>query len=280
MGKKDINKALARKAKKDKNAYTQDSGLFYHAARGELKELKPILAHPMLDVNAQTNELGMTALHLAVQCRQPAIVNELLKHKDIVVDSRDDLFRTAFMISCELGNIVLMDIFLRDGRTSLTTSSITRHTPFSSVVASGNDRAVKFLAVANQQFKAGEGLIKYAAMLKDKEKDPVIKKHRISTCIFLAEYALDRNQAIKSIKKTLGSETEASKYLSLIQCVQEDLVEVHPDHKRAFAIASRVPLSLQVVIAYRMAGAIGSQISEQQRIAFMIGLVQLLNKSD
>jgi ankyrin repeat protein len=81
-------------------------------ANGHLGIVELLLGREDADVNAQTKEWGSTALIISARDGQSKILKQLLKHKDIDFNAKDNEGKTAFMFACRGGNKENIRLFL------------------------------------------------------------------------------------------------------------------------------------------------------------------------
>ncbi|KAJ5214973.1 hypothetical protein N7468_010652 [Penicillium chermesinum] len=67
------------------------------------------------NIVSQVTHTGESALHLAVQAKQPAVLRVLLEHSGRVVNAQDWLGRTALHMACESNQQELVEMLVQAG---------------------------------------------------------------------------------------------------------------------------------------------------------------------
>ena len=84
------------------------SALFYACDNGHSASVRELLSFPGIDLNVHHAKDGSTALHVITEHEDTEILELLVSHANININSVEDEGRTALIISASIGNVDLM----------------------------------------------------------------------------------------------------------------------------------------------------------------------------
>ena len=251
-------------------------GMFYLAAEnGNAEELQEILRNnPNLDVNWRNeNENGSTALIIACENDHDSIVSILLAHPDIDVNLKDLDGWTPFSSACWYGYTSCARLLLKDSRVMVNEPSGYGYTPLWRAAFKGHLNVIKWWIASGREMNLGTpGSSKTDAIMKAKD---VAETEVVA---LLERFKENPVETRHQVRLELGLVDEmAAEMFAMVVFVSDGLLQVTRGDgstsaspaARFFAIVSRLPLELQMVLCYRVAGSDKEIIhAEDSEVAF------------
>jgi len=228
---------------------------FYYAAKGgDVEEATEILrGNPDLNVDwGNVEEHNQTALQIACENGHGPVVSLLLVHPDIDVNLQDIFGRTVFFTSCVKGRRSYICQLLEDprvkvkpiydGDTALMCAAYWGHLEVIKMwIASGREmdlgQAGDYHADAIGEAKK-TGKLEVVALLQRLKGNPLETRHKV--------------------RLEIGYYNEvAAEMFSLVVFVSDGLLQINDitPAARFFSIAAQLPLELQMMLCYRVAGS-------------------------
>ena len=241
------------------------------AARGgRVADVVSLLRNnPGLDVNCADNR-KRTALHFASLSDHVEVVKLLLAQPRIRVNLKNAGEKTPFFLACEYHMMSVVKLLSKDPRISVTLDSDGRtplwrasyigwHEVVEWLIASGRDLG----DVSNTKGRTWNGK-KLTALEIAKEEG----KSRVVT--LLERFLANPEEIRHELRVKLGVLDElAAEVFALTIFLCDDLLQLNPalassasdpDDIHFFAISKRLPMELQMVLCYRVAGSMKQNI--------------------
>jgi len=222
--------------------------------------VKEILRNnPTLNVNLSTvHDSDNTALSVACRNGHDSIVSILLAHPDIDVNQKDPNGCTPFSSACFQGQTSCARLLLKDPRVQVGESSHSGHTPLRWVAVKGYLAVIKWWIASGREMDLGEpGDSKTDAIGEARKKD----KTNVVTLLKRFKESPERTRYQVRVELGLVDEVAAEIFAfvvflsdGLLQVTQGDQSTTSPA-VRFFSIACQLPLELQMVLCYRVAGS-------------------------
>jgi len=240
-----------------------EQNLWAAAESGRDDEVLSLISdNPGLDVNL-ADLFQFTALHWASCNGHAEVVKLLLAHPSIDVNIKDTEDYTPFSRCCFNGNVPVVRLLLQDPRVDVTLSDEEGRTPLWWASFNGNHEVIEWLITRgrdlgdlNQKLKNWEG--KHCTALE-------IAKERNQTeaTLLLERFMANPSQTRYEVRLKLGQLNDlAAEFFALIVFLCDDLLRLKlddvPPHSAAvryFAIASKLPMELQMVLCRRVVGS-------------------------
>jgi len=209
--------------------------------------------NPTIDVNwGGEDKHQLTPLHGASFNGHDAIVAALLAHPDIDVNRRDSGW-TAFSMACRFGSTSCVRLLLKDPRVKLNEPNGDRTTPLWHAVFWDHLEVIKWWIASGRDMdfsEPGEGFEPRATQYPD-------------MTALLGRFRENQVRTRYEVRAELGCHEEmAADLFALVVFVSDGLLacgggDVAPAAARSrfFGIATRLPVELQMVLCYRLAGS-------------------------
>ena len=238
---------------------------FYEAARdGNVEVMKEILrSHPTLDVNwINVREGGTTAFHQACVYNRDDVVSILLAQPAIDVNHKGNTGATPFVSTCFRGYSSCFCLLLRDGRVNVEETDLWGVSPLWSAAFNGD------LDIFNWCIACGREM---------DMRGPVIEaaKARGHTMVanLLERFEGSPEETRHTVRLEIGWYDEvAAEMFALVVFVSDGLLQVTQGDQssstpaaRFLVIARSLPLELQMVLCYRVAGSAKEVIPGKDR---------------
>jgi hypothetical protein len=238
------------------------------AVKGNVGEVRKILAENRDIIVNWKNEYGWTALHEACSYGHDKIVAMLLAHPDIDVKHKNDFMASPFTIACANGKTSCVQLLLRDDRvTTFNEFDRDDHTPLCYAAKYG------YLEIIEWWIASGRDM----DMRHPKRGDDVIRRaNKIgnSKVVSLLERFRDHPEKTRNeIRKKVGWLEKKSEIFAMMIFLCDGLLTIKKKKKgketRFFSITQRLPMELQMLLCHRVVGSAGENISvEQSELAF------------
>ena len=223
----------------------------YEAAKtGKVKVVKDILSkYPHLDVNWKNK--GWSALYVACEYAQDAIVSILLAHPDIDVNLKTSSGCTPFWCACNPGRTSSVPLLLKDSRVRVTELSNGGFTPLWRAAFYGLD-IIKMWVASGREMDLGKP--------GDVDRTDVIgvaKKYDNTEVVTLLERFKENPEETRhAMRLEIGwYDDAAAEMFALMVFVSDGLLQIKDTKTtpaaRFFSITRSLPLELQMVLCHR-----------------------------
>ena len=249
-------------------------------------ETKEILRNnPTINVNWKNMlVLGRTALHIAARLDLDQTVAILLAHPGIDVNVKDEEDETPFMCACYLGRTSCARLLLKDSRVDVNQPSQDGSCPLYWAARHGNVQVIKYWIASGREMDLGEpGNENTDAIAVAKKpliwvwetdsgfEERIIRCAQVAT--LLEKFVGNPMETRYEVRVELGCRHElAAEVYALVVFVSDGLLgilETGANPARFFAITSKLPLELQIVLCCRVVGSSTDFISgEQAEVSF------------
>jgi len=237
---------------------------------GDTKKVAELIRqNPDFNVNMRPNGAGNTLLHFAcLGIHRSAVIPLLLAHPDIDVNLRDDYGCNPFDYACN-GRASCVREMLRHSRVKVNEPDVNGSSPLWYAANNGNLDVIKWWIVSGREMDLGKR--------ENEETDAIgVAKERGHTEVvtMLQRFKSDAAQIRHAMRVELGWCDElAAEVFALAVLVSDEFlktkatcVKAGAKRTRFFKIAARLPLELQMLLCYRLAGSgkeiIPSTVSE------------------
>ena len=244
--------------------------------------------HPGLNVNWENKQThSWTALHFASLHDRIEVVKLLLAHPRINVNVRDKYRQTPFLLGCANGAVSVARLLLKDPRVDITLCDYYECTPLWKASCNGQLQVVEWLIASSKNLadlnkKGRRGAKEFSAL--------EIAQENTQTGVELLEKFLDNPALTRhEICVKLGVLDElAAELYAITVFLRDDLLQIKPEqassHPSAtsaaanhfFAIASKLPMELQMVLCHRAVGSTKQNILHKDSEAVFNSLARIL----
>ena len=271
---------------------TIEKKLYDAAQKNRVSEVSSLLRdHPGINVNWKGKD-QWTALLAASYEGHVEVVKLLLEHPNILVNLRSNNGNTPFLLGCEHGRVSVVQVLLKDPRVDVTLSDHNGRTPLWWASCYGKHEVVEWLIASGRDLgdiknKKGD----YWMDGRDYHALEIARKSNKTEAVsllerFVANPALTRYE----IRVKLGLLDDlAAEIFALTVFLCDDLLQLKPashsaatpDHAataatRFFALASKLPLELQMILCHRAVGSTKQNILHQDSEAAFKSLARTL----
>jgi len=253
-----------------------------HAAReGRAEDVEALLRdNPDIDINSGDAD-GLTALHCASWKGHFEVVKYFLAHPAISVNAQSNLGVTPFLLLCAKGHVGVVRLLLKDPRVDVTLADNNGCTPLWRTSRRGESEVIEWLIASgrdlgnlNQKAIRWEDRKEYTAL----EIAQYYKETKVAS--LLERFNTNPAQTRHELRVKLGVLDEVSADLfALTVFLCDDLLQVKPAPSdpnpvaaaalRFLAIATQLPMELQMVLCRRAVGSMKQNIlHKDSEIAF------------
>jgi len=226
--------------------------------KGDAKELAELMRQdPGFNVNVAVDGYGYTLLHHACDSHnRSAVIPVLLAHPDIDVNAKDRGGNTPFMFACYSGLTSCVREMLKDSKVKVNEPNKHGGTPLWNVAFWGHLDVIKWWIASGREMDLGKpgdvdetdaiglakvyGKTEVATLLERFKENPVETRHAMRVELGLLD-AL------------------AAEMFALVVFVSDGILQVKDTTPspaaRYFSLARQLPLELQMVLCYRLAGS-------------------------
>jgi len=245
------------------------------AISGDAPLVAEILTNnPDIDINWKYEKIsGRATAHWMADKGIGFILGLLLTHPDIDVNMRDNSGCTPLLLACEAGNFDPVGVLLKDFRVDVNEPNYESHTPLYRAAFSGSIFVIQTWIASGREMNLGR---------PGKNTDVIrIAKERGNTeaLTLLERFKENPVETRHQVRLKSGWYDEAAaEIFALAVFVSDGLLQVtrgnHPTTTptaKFVAVASHLPLELQMVLCYRVAGSAKEIIPNDVReLAFKI----------
>jgi len=237
--------------------------------RGKLEDTKEILRiHPAINVNWSNGFWKgpggpSSALHRACWNGHDAIVSLLLAHPAINVNLKDTHGFSPFMIAARCGALPCVRLLLLDPRVRPNEPGGNGYTPLIYSVFYVQYDVIRWWIASGREMDLGKPGDEKTDAIRAAVGLPGARKTEMVT--LLERFRGDPVETRRDVRVELGCEDDlAAEIFALVIFVSDGLLEIRrkisrktclPNRARVFAIATRLPIELQMVLCYRMVGS-------------------------
>ena len=257
--------------------------LYNAAADGRASEVSSLLRdHIGINVNWIHNTLQMAPLHAASFYNQAEVVKVLVAHPTINVNIKSDIGHTPFSLGCRRGHVSVVRLLLKDPRVDITLEDPRGCTPLWYAAYYGEHEVIEWLiasgkdiGIENKKGKAFGQDYTVLEIARERGKTEVMSLLER----FIADPALIRHE----LRVKLGMLDElAAEVFVLTVFLCDGLLQLKPaSHPAAaatrfFAIASKLPMELQMILCHRAVGSMKQNILRKNSEAAFQSLARIL----
>ena len=249
--------------------------LYDAASSGRVSEVSSLLRdHPEINVN-WADLMQWTPLHMASWYSHVEVVKLLLAHPNIDVNVKTDIGETPFLLSFQEGPVSVGQLLQRDLRVDVTLDDNDGRTPLWWASYSGKHEVIERLIASGRDLgDIGKKGIDWEVG-EDYTALEIARKCRSADIVSLLERFLDNPaQTSHELRVKLGVlDPLAAELFAVVVFLCDDLLHLKPashlaaipDHAAAaatrfFAIASKLPLELQMMLCHRAVGSMKQNI--------------------
>jgi len=276
--------------------------LYQASFGGRVEEVAAFLRDtPDLDVNFGDRERWTAGArrivpgqYLAFYSRHIEIVKLLLAHPAINVNQQDTGGTTAFLIVCSTGAMPVVRLLLEDPRADVTLADSDGRTPLWRAARNGHHRVIEWLIASGRDLGDLEkkGKDEYGNNQESTALE-IASEHENSVEVSLLEgFMADPVGTRRKLQVKLGVLDElAAKVFAFAVFLCDDLLQLKPafttmtpasaaaDAVRFFAIISKLPMELQMVLSRRAIGSMKQNILRKDSEAAFKSLARCLGIS-
>ena len=239
--------------------------LYAAAEDGRVAEVSSLLRnHPEINVNwTNPDKYQWAALHIASLDGQVEVVKLLLAHPGINVNLKDWKGQTPCSLACEFGRELVVELLLKDPRVDITLDDDGR-TPLWWASWSGKHQVIEWLIASDRDL----GDVKcYTAL------EIARKRNKTEAVSVLERFMANPMQTRHEVRVKLGVlDALAAEVFALTVFLCDDLLHLKPASNpaatsnpaaaatRFFAITSRLPMELQMILCHRAVGSMKRNI--------------------
>ena len=269
---------------------TLEEELYIAAGEGDVEEVVSLLRNnPGLDVNSTHEMYHHTALHNAALCDHGQMVKVLLAHPHISVNLVTAHGFTAFSYACLNGNMPLVRTMLKDPRVDVKIKDSNGRTPLWFASFNGSTEVVEWLIASGRDLgdidneKAGYRgkLFTVLEMARENSHAEVVS--------LLERFKVNPESTRHELRVGLLDEQAAEVFaLAVFLCddpFQLKQVLASTSNPAAagalhfFAIASKLPIELQMILCHRAVGSMTQNILSKDSEAAFKSLARALLSS-
>ena len=250
------------------------------ASRGEVETAESLLRdNPGLDVNAAV-EQGVASLHAAALTGHTQVIKLLLAHPLINVNLQCETGFTSFSVACAQGHVMVARLLLKDPRVDVSLPDAHLRTPLWLVSCLESHDLVEWLIASGKDFGDMDtqmGERGYTAL------EIARRGHRRQVVSLLERFRVNPAQTRHEVcAKLIFPGVLAADLFALVIFLCEGLLQPRParvktraysaaaaaDAVRFFAIASKLPMELQMMCHRVVGSAKDSILSKESEAAF------------
>ena len=242
-------------------------------------------AHPEINVNWM-DEDEWAAIHYASSNGHDGVVKVLLAHPDINVNLKNKNGQTSISLGCQFGYVSVVQLLLKDSRVDVILVDNQERTPLWYAVRNGHHEVIEWLIASGRDlgdihntkgkwFSRGEHSALEVA--RNRERTEVVS--------LLEKFMANPRQARHEVRAKLGFADElAAEIFALMVFLCDDLLQLKPaalasnPATRFFAIASKVPMELQMILCHRVVGSTQQNIRHTESEAAFQSLATIFLK--
>ena len=239
--------------------------------------------NPRLDVNwADKNR--WTALHVSSWSGHAEVVKALLAHSDIAVNARNNFRQTPFLLGCLYGRVSVVQVLLKDPRVDITLGDSDGCTPLWHASYHGQLEVVQWLIASGRELGDLDNSKGKDWCGKDYTALEIARElGRTEVASLLERFMADPAQVRHEVCARLGVLAElAAGVFALTVFLCDNFLQPKPamtstpspaasasDALRFFAIVSKLPMELQMVLSHRVVCSAKQNIlSKDSEVAF------------
>jgi len=240
------------------------------ALDGDVFEVKEILkSNPGIDVNWRA-EGHRSALFSSCINDHPSVVAILLAHPDIDVNQIDDDDGwTPFLAACDIGSTRCVRLLLKDSRVQVNGRTTLGNTALRWAACNHHLDIIKWWIASGREMDLGQPGNKWTDAIGAARES----YWGADVVAVLERFKENPEETRDQMRLEVGWDKEtAAEVFALVVFVSDGLLRVYLGNQstptraaRFFTIAKRLPLELQMVLSYRVAGSAKEIISRFER---------------
>ena len=260
---------------------------------GNLAEVENLLSsQPNLDINFKSLRNGWTALHWACVNGHVDVVKALLRHPKIHVNAANSIGNTPFLLSCSTGCTDVVTLLLRDSRLICVSPNVAGDTPFRSAAGNGHVLIVMWLltVIPVADLAVPDAIIVSGSPQRKIHEDLADYQDRCVRCAAVADlltrFLENPGRVRHQIRLTLRLQDEiAVELFAMVVFLCDGLLKPITDTpppdlqpaSRFFAIVSRLPIELQMIVCCRACGSLNDSILKDSSEAGFKALIRAVS---
>ena len=245
--------------------------------------------HPEVNVNWADDEFCQAPLHAASINGHVEVVKLLLAHPDINVNVRSNAGQTPFSKGCSLGHVSVVEVLLKDPRVDVLLDDNNGCTPLWWASFNGHHEVIEWLVASGRDL--GDTKNKKGKWIgKDHTALAIARMFKMTEVVTVLERFIIINpaQTRHEVRVKLGVLDElAAEIFALTVFLCDDLLQLKPafhlaatpDHAasatRFFAMASKLPMELQMMVCHRAVGSMKQNILRKDSEAAFKSLARI-----
>ena len=256
----------------------------YYAAQGGHASLVSALLRDHADLNVSwADSRQRTALHVASYNGHVEVVKLLLAHPTIEVNLKDSFESTTFFLACLRGYLPVVQWLLKDARVNTTLADQDSCSPLWVASWQGHYEVVEWLIASGSDLGDLNSKGKWKGCELCSALEIATRKGHTDVVSLLERLTANPTRTFHEVRVKLGVLGElAAEVFALTIFLCDDLLQLKPALNpavtpnsasavatRFFAIATRLPLELQMILCYRVVGSAKQNIlSDESEVAF------------
>ena len=229
--------------------------LYAAAALGNEAKVKDIIrSHPLLRINLGSGFSERTVLHYCCEFGRDSMVAILLAHPAIDVNKKDSFGNTPFNLACLCDRLGCVRLLLNDSKVKANETDTIGYSPLRVAALRGHTAVIRWWVASGRDMDLGEpGNWKTDAIAEARSAG------KLHIADLLERFKENPDQTRHEVRAELGFHNElAAEVFALMVFLSDGLLEIRDENTRAarfFKIAQELPLELQGVLCYRLAGS-------------------------
>ena len=255
------------------------------AKGGRVEEVEALLRdHPGLDVNCEDDKIRWTALHFCSMYGNAEVVKLLLAHPAINVNAQTSDNFTPILICCWKGSMSVAQLLLKDPRVDVTLEDCRGCTPLWLASHHGHCEVIEWLIASGKDLGDLNQKVHWDG--EEFSALEIAREHKESEVVSLLEKFMDNATQVRhGVRVKLGvREALAAEVFALTVFLCDDLFQASPCRTtrsrshgysaaaaaiRFFKVVAKFPMELQMILCHRAAGTTKDSIlSKDSEAAF------------
>ena len=225
--------------------------------------------HPEIDVNwTNPDNYQWTPLHAASRYGHVEVVKLLLAHPNINVNLKNRDGQTSFLLGCHRGRLSVVRMLLKDPRVDVTLDDNDGCTPLWWASWCGERKVIEWLIASGRDL----GDIGVKGNFRGNNLTALeMARHEQSDAVSVLEkFIANPAQTRHELRVKLGvSAALAAELFAVVVFLSDDLLQPRPAlatiiaasaATRFFAITSKLPMELQMILCHRVVGSMKQNI--------------------
>ena len=250
---------------------TQD--LYQAAARGDLETVKDLLrSDPAINVNLE-GSFGWTPLQRGCREGHDASVALLLAHPGIDVNLCTDIGVSPFFLTCTWGHLDCARLMLADPRVRVEDLDENGFSPLRQAASYGHVDIIRLWIASGREIDLGEpGNWRVDPIMAAKDLDfsdpPELRERKAEAASLLERFSQNPEETRSGVREQFGY--FAPDFFALVVFLSDGLLVIRDEAvdshaARFFRIVRQLPMELQMVQCYRLAGCLKTNLGGKER---------------